>query len=187
MLVKDFVADFKAKNIMNTKISPNAVEDYIVKTLEIKEYVPFLTKKKIVETVVRDNITVVDGIKKSNSINQYVSFVIAMLVSHTNLEIEEPFSDYDALCESNLLASIINTFKEDYDTCDILLKMTLASEMEDNNINVLIGNFLNRIGENLGDFSEVLKEKLSDLNLDSILDGSINKENITNLLGILNK
>ena len=185
MLVKTFVENFKKEKVMNTKINPNAINEYIIKNLEVKTYIPFLTKREIVETVIEKNLKVIDGIKKVDSISQYISFVVAMLVAHTNLEIQNPYEDYDILCESKLLMPIITIFKEDYDECDLLLKMSLASELEDNNTNVLIGNFLNKISESIGGFNETFKEKLDSLYIDNL--HNINDENLADLVSLFNK
>ena len=159
MKVLDFVNEFKNKRIMNTKINEHAVSDYIKEALEIKSYLPFMEKRKIIEVVVEQNTKEVDGIKKNDSINQYLSFVISMLSAHTNIEFsEDPVADYDMLSESGLLPQIIAEFKESYDECDILLKMELASKLEDNNINVLVGKFLNNILNKLDDFGDMLKD-----------------------------
>ena len=146
MKVNEFVNNFKSKKIMNTHIDPNAVSEYIKKELEVKNYIPFREKRIIAETIVNKNTKEVNGVRINDSINQYMSFVIAMLTAHTNLEFsEDPVVDYDLLAESGLLSQIIAEFQESYNECDIILKMALASELENNNINILVGNFLNHI------------------------------------------
>lgn len=188
MLVHDFVENYKAKKIINTQIKPNAVSEYLKETLEIKEYIPFNTKRQVVEMVVNQNTRLVDGIKKNDAIGQYVSFVVAMLVSHTNLEFaENPVADYDLLAESGLLPQIINEFKADYSECDILLKMALASELEDNNINVLIGHFLDKILKKMDEFSDVFKDKIEDFSLQDVFGVDFKEEDLAKLSGFLDK
>ena len=146
MKINEFVQEFKDKKIKNTTVAPNAVGEYLRSVLEIKTYLPFKIKRKIAEMVVAENTREIDGVKKNDSINQYVGFVIAMLTAHTNLECSaNPIDDYDLLAESGLLPQIIAEFKPSYDECDILLKMELASELEDNNIEVLVGRFLDKM------------------------------------------
>lgn len=173
MKVIDFVQCFIDKKVMNTKIEPDAVGKYIKETLEVKEYIPFNTKRKIVDKVVKQNIEIVDGVKKNDPISQYLSFVIAMLMSHTNLEISDnPVDDYDELSRNGLLTQIIETFKTDYNECDVLLKMTLASELEDNNMSFVVSRFLNGILEKLGSFN---------------LNGLIKEEDMAKINGLLDK
>ncbi len=143
MIVKEFVEKFKSRNIINSKVNPNAISDYIQTTLELKTYVPFQEKRKIVEEIVKRNIVLIDGIKKNDNISQYIDFVIAMLKSHTNLEFSNEIAhDYDILSESGLLPTIINEFQSDYNECDILLKMALAAELEDNNLSAVLSKIL---------------------------------------------
>ena len=173
MKVADFVQSFKNKKVMNTKVDPDAVSNYIKETLEVNEYVPFNEKHRIVDKVVKKNIEVIDGVKKSDPIGQYVSFIIAMLMSHTNLEISDnPVDDYDELSRNGLLMPIIETFKTDYTECDVLLKMCLASELEDNDMSFVVGRFLNGIVEKLGSF-----------NLNSL----IKEEDMAKITGLLDK
>ena len=188
IIVQDFVKEFKDKKIMNTKTNPTAVEDFINSKVEFRTYIPFTMKREIAQTVVQENIRIVDGIKKVDSIAQYISFVISMLVAHTSLDIENPFDDYDALCESGLMGVIISHFQTDYDECDAMVKMRLADEMQDNTTTAVVAKFLNEIIENLGDFKEVLKEKLADFDLDGLLNViGIDDENKGPISGIFNK
>ena len=188
MKVAEFVNEFKNKKIMNTKINEHAVSDYIENTLEIKTYIPFMKKRKIIEVVVEQNTKEIDGIKKNDSINQYLSFVISMLSAHTNIEFsEDPIADYDMLAESGLLSQIIAEFKESYDECDVLLKMELASKLEDNNINVLVGRFLNGILNKLDDFSGVLKDTFKDINVNDFLGKNFKDEDLAKLTSFLDR
>lgn len=186
--VKDFVNGFVEKKIMNSKINDHAVSDYINKELEIRTYVPFEEKRNAMEMVVQQNIEEVDGIKKNDQIGQYLSFVIAVISLHTNLEwSENPVADYDLLAESGLLPYIIAEFQQDYNECDIILKMALSMELEDNNVNVLIGHFLDGVIKKIDGVSEMFKNVLSNTNLKDILGADINNEDLAKLSGFINK
>ena len=188
MKVNEFIVDYKTKKVMNTQMKPNAVSEYLRETLSVKEYIPFKTKRQIVEMVVAQNTRAIDGVKKNDAIGQYVSFVIAMLAAHTNLEFSiNPMEDYDLLAESGLLSLIIDEFKADYSECDILLKMALASELEDNNINVLIGHFLDKILQKIDEFGDALKGKFEDFNLQNIFGADFKEEDLAKLSGFLDK
>ena len=111
-----------------------------------------------------------------------------MLVAHTALEMStNPVDDYDELSRNGLLEPIVSTFKGDYDECDILLKMTIAEKLEDNNFNILVGKFLNGVLEEFNAFSDVVKEKLGNLNLKDIIDADIKEEDVTKLISVLDK
>lgn len=188
MKVQNFINDFKSKKIMNTKIDQDAVSKYLKKELEIKTYIPFRTKRQIVEMVVSQNTDWVDGIKKYDSINAYIGFVVAMISAHTSLQFsDDPVADYDLLAENGLLPQIIAEFKESYDECDILLKMALAMELEDNNINVLFGKFLNSILQRVDSIVELAKNTFGNIDIKDVLGKVFKEEDLAELKGFLDK
>ena len=136
MKINEFIEKFKNAKVQNTKVNPNAVSEYLQKELEIKSYIPFRDKRKIAEMIVEQNIDEKDGIKKYDSINAYIGLVASAISTHTNLEFgADPVADYDLLAESGLLPKIISEFQQDDNECDVVLKMALAMELEDNNVN----------------------------------------------------
>ena len=181
--VKQFIQDFKSKRIMNTKTDTTIVPNYIKETLEVKEYLPFNQKRAIVEMIVRNNITEVNGIKKYDHLSAYVSFIVAMLTAHTILKFESPVEDYDMLAEADLLNPIIETFAADSEECNILLKMALGAELEDNSVSALVGKFLNGLTDKLG----AVMSKLEDVNMNDIFGAHFNEEDLAKLKSFLNK
>lgn len=155
MTIIELVKEFKDRKIMNTKTNDHAVNDYLKSKITVTEYIPFMEKRLVAEMIVKENTEEVNGIKKNDAINQYVAFVIAMIQTHTDLEISKnPVADYDLLAESGLLTPIIEMFKVDYTECDVILKMCLAAELEDNSINALVGKFLSGISNMLDSVKE---------------------------------
>lgn len=186
--VKEFVEEFKTLKIQNSKVTPTGVEDYINKKLEIRTYVPFIEKCNAVKDVVNHSVDVINGMKKVDSINQYISFVIIMITLHTSLEMSEnPVDDYDALCEIGLLERIIDTFKKDYDECNVLLKMMITDELNDNNLHIIVGKFLNGILGKLDGVTDILATFFDGKDAQSILEGIINKEDMTKILSFVDK
>lgn len=186
--IKTFMDAYQSKRFVNTPQGVDEKSAWLRQELEIKSYIPFNTKRKIAEMIVAQNITEVDGIKKYDSINGYIGFIVASIAAHTNLEWgADPVADYDLLAESGLLMQIITEFKGSHDEIDIILKMALEMELEDNNVNVLVGHFLNNILEKLDGISVVLKDKLEKLDIKDILGADINKEDLAKLSGFLNK
>lgn len=182
--VKEFYDAYKAKTFMNTPQGLNEKAEWIKGELEIKTYIPFMEKRKIAEMIVEQNIKVVDGIKKYDSIGAYIGFVVASIMAHTSLKFSEnPIADYDLLAESGLLLQIVAMFQESHNEIDILLKMALAAELEDNNTNVLIGHFLDAILKKVEGLSGVLNGALSNLDLENMF----NEENMAKIVGLLNK
>lgn len=184
MIISEFVQNFKDKKITNTKIAPDAVQQFIVKELEIKKYIPFEEKREIAEIIVEKNTTVVDGIKKYDSISAYVGLVVSAIIAHTNLRFsEDVFADYDLLAESGLLSQIIAEFQESYNECGVILKMAVDMELEDNNPGALIGRFLDGVLNRLDGATVVINELIKNLNLKEML----NEENVVKIIGLLNK
>lgn len=183
MKVSELIQDFTDKKICNNRINENAVNEYLTKMLEIKTYIPFIEKRMIVETVVRNNITKKNGIKKIDSINQYISFVTAMLIAHTTLEIVNPMEDYDLLVENHLLPQIIAMFQESYNECQMLLNLYIQDELEDNSVSALVGELVSNISNTLDNVSK----KLENLDMKKILGANFNEEDLAKLNSFLNK
>lgn len=180
MKIREFVENYKAKTFINTRQGVDEKSEWIRTQLDIKSYIPFMKKREIAEMIVSQNIEVVDGIKKYRSIDAYIGFVMASIIAHTNLKCSDnPIADYDLLAESGLLPKIVTEFQESYNEIDTLLKMVVASELEDNNISVLIGHFLDGVLKKLDGLSGILSE----IDIDELF----NNENVANIIGILDK
>lgn len=188
MTIVEFVANYKNAKVQNTKTNPDAVREWIRKNLEIRTYIPFSEKRKIAEMVVAQNIKEVDGIKKYDSIDGYVGLIVASVMTHTNLQFgDNPVADYDLLAESGLLTYILAEFADSHTEIDLLLHMALDMEMEDNEINAMVGRFLNKISGVLDDVVEVAKDKFGDFDLKDILGTDIKPEDLAKLSSFLDK
>lgn len=186
--VKSFVEEFVEKRIINNKINPNAVEEFIRNKLEIVEYLPFKKKREIVDMLVDKIVTEEDGVKKVDSISQFLAFIVAMVASHTTLTFgENPEEDYDALSQSGVLEHLVLMFQKDYSECEALFKMVIADELADNNLNVIIGKFLNSILAKLDGVGDTLKGFTENLDLSKLLGANINEEEKAKLIGLINK
>jgi hypothetical protein len=182
--IKEFCETYKAKRFMNTKQGVDEKSEWIRKELEIKNYIPFREKRQIAEMIVEQYTKEVDGIKKHDSISAYVGLISAAITAHTNLSFsEDPIADYDLLAECGLLPLIISEFQESYNEIDVLLKMALTSELEDNQPGALIGRFLNEILKKLDGAQGMLNGLIGNLDLEEMF----NEENVAKIVGLLNK
>lgn len=188
MNVQDFIQEFVDKKISNTKIQPNAVEEFIKDKLTIRTFIPFVKKRQIVELVVSENTTEEYNIKKIDSVGQFIGFVTSMLIAHTDLEIDQdnPIKSYDALSEAGLLEPIIACFQKDYSECEALLKMTAVDMLADNELSVVVAKFLDGVLSRLDGVGDALKGKLDSFDLQSVI-GDFNKEDLNKLSSFLNK
>ena len=186
--IKEFCDAYKAKRFMIAKNGTDERSEWLRSELAIKTYIPFKEKRKIAEMIVEQNIKEVDGIKKYDSIDGYVAFIVASIAAHTNLKwADDPVADYDLLAESGLLPQIISEFQGSHDEIDLLRKMVLEMELEDNNTNALIGRFLNRISGMLDSVVEMAKDKFENFDFQNILGVDFKEEDITQLMSVLNK
>ena len=184
MTIREFVEAYKAKKFMNTQKGVEERTEWIRQELEIQTYIPFKTKREIAEMIVAAYTKEIDGVKKHDSISAYVGLVTASIAVHTNLQFgEDPIEDYDVLAENGLLTQIVALFQESHSEIDILLKMALAAELEDNNIHVSVGHVLNKVSKVL----DVISNKIENLDLQNLLGMDINKEDLAKLSGFLNK
>lgn len=189
MNIQDFIQEFVDTKITNTRSDPNAVNDFIKSKLNIRTYIPFAEKRRITELVVSANITEEHNIKKIDSAGQFVGFVISMIMTHTDLEFGQvdPVQSYDALSEVGLIEPIIECFQKDYSECEVLLKMAVSDVLEDNNVNVLIGRFLDYILDKLDDVSEALNKSLGDFDISKLLGTDIKQEDLAKLSGLIDR
>jgi hypothetical protein len=188
MTIKEFCEAYKAKRFMMTQNGVNEKSEWVRKELDIKPYIPFREKRQIAEMIVAKNIKEVDGVKRYNSIDGYVSLIISSLAAHTSLQFgDDPVADYDMLAENNVLMDILAEFDGSHKEIEILLNMALDMEMEDNDIGVMIGRFLNKISGMLDNVGGVLKDKLDSFDLSNVLGVDFKEEDLAKLSGFLDK
>lgn len=188
MKINEFIENYKAKKFMVTKNGADEKSEYLRRELEIKSYIPFREKRKIAEMIVAQNIKEVDGIKKYDDINSYVSLIVASIVAHTNLEFgEDVVADYDLLAESGLLPQIIAEFQSSHEEIGILLKMAITAELEDNNVNVLVGRFLNSVLKKLDNVVDGVKGLVGNTDLKELLGMNFENEDLAQLKGFLDR
>lgn len=186
--VKSFVEEFVNNKVKNTPAKPNAVDDFIRDKLEIIEYVPFNTKREVVEMVVANSVSEESGVKRVDSVAQFLSFITSMIMTHTNLTFgKTPAEDYDALNQTGLLELIVEMFQKDYSECEALMKMIVADELVDNNLNVIVGKFLNGILDKLDGVIDIVKDFTESADLSKLLGTNINEEEMAKILGLIDK
>lgn len=185
--VRDLVAEFKTNKIQNTKAAPNAVNDFLKNKLSIIAYVPFMDKQKIIDMVLEQSMHEEYGIKKVDSVGQFVGFLVAMIMAHTNLQFDENavIDDYDSLCEAGLVEPIVDMFRKDYDEAGVLLKMVLAQKLEDNNLAAIVAKFLDGILDRLDGVGEVPKEAVGNIDLQKLIGTDFKEEDLAALKSLL--
>lgn len=151
------------------------------KILEIKEYISIAHKQKIAELVLDECITEQNGNLYINSLSRYILFTMAVISIHTNLEFayeDEGYNildDFDALNKNHLLDKIIETFKDDYNACQIVLDMMTSDKIKNHEtLEKKIISLLSSMPETFDKFQEIFnniedKSEVLDL-LNSVID-----------------
>ena len=187
MTVQNFISEYIEKKIINNKVNPHATLDFIREKIDVVEYIPFTQKMNIVNNIISEIIKEVDGVKKVNSVAQYMAFITTMLSSHTSLQFEDVYEDYDALNQCGLIEQIVALFQKDYAECETILKMVVADELADNNLSVVVGKFLNGVLGKLDGVIDIAKGFTENLDLSKLLGTNINEEEKAKFLGIIDK
>lgn len=147
------------------------------KVLEVKEYIGVALKQKIAELVLDECITEENGNLHIDSLNRYILFTMAVISVHTNLEFDieneeyNMLDDFDTLSENHLLEKIIETFKEDYDACQIVLDMLTSDKIKNHDT---LEKKIMRLLNNIPEQSEQLQNVIGNL------------DNQEEILGLLN-
>lgn len=178
MKILEFIEKFNNDKVVNSKINPNAVSEYLKKELEVKDYVPFVEKQSIAQIVLESCANIKDGVVAIDSIQKYIIFTITVLSTYTSLEFEGNENDldsYDALCshqigDGTLLDEIVKTFEKEYVRCNDILNMMTADLLAENNIEKQIGRFLTKISDKVDTFGDSIIDKIGnfDMNLNQL-------------------
>lgn len=174
MKVQNFIDDFKSNKVVNSQIKPNAVGEYIKKTLEVKDYVSFAEKRELCAQVLNACNTKNDsGLIKVDSVSRYIIFTLSIISKYTNLEFSsgedeiDSLDEYDMLCQANLLNPILDVIGAEYTTCNNMLNMMMEDIMTNNNtIENVVGAVLGKLGDSIDDFITVISDKVESMNLD---------------------
>jgi pentose-5-phosphate-3-epimerase len=81
------------------------------------------------------------------------------IAAYTNLELSDDIEDdYDALCESGLLNSVVNSFIGEYENVSMLLQMRCEYILSCNSIESQVGRFLDGILDKVAEMRKWLDE-----------------------------
>lgn len=168
----------------NKMLKTEQLEALLKKKLEVKEYIGIKAKKVLVDDIVNECILYEDGIFKFNDIDKYICFTMRVIEAYTNLELSIDLEEeYDLLCESKLLESIINTFKKEYDDVNILLQMKCDYVLNSNTLVAQAGRFFDGILNKLDVVIDALTNKVDGFDFNNL---PINSEDINKLMQFIN-
>lgn len=168
----------------NKMLKTEQLEALLKKKLDVKEYMSIKEKKALVDNIVNECILYEDGIFKFDDIEKYICFTMRVIEAYTNIELSDDLEDeYDLLCESKMLESIINTFKKEYDDVNILLQMKCDYVLTNNTLAAQTGRFFNGILEKLDVLVDALSNKVDSFDFNNL---PISSEDLGKLMQFIN-
>lgn len=162
----------------------------IAKKLEVVPYIGIEYKRELANLVLDNCISIIDGEIHIDSVDRYLLFTISVIGMHTNLEFAydetsdgSSIDDYDALCESGLLAKVIDTFKDDYASCQEILNMMTTDRLQNNmTIEKKIYKFVDAIQEILAGTVNNMVDKLD---INSLKNLQLDQNKLTKLYDLI--
>jgi hypothetical protein len=183
MKIREFVEIMNQSK--NKMLKAEQKQELVKKTLETKSYVNIKDKKILVQDIVDECILYEDGVFKFNDIDKYICFTMKTIAAYTNLELSDDMeNDYDILCESNLLSSVIGTFAEEYDSVNLLLQMKCDYILSGNTVEAQLGKFLEGVSDKLAMLVQTLASKVGDMDVGKLM-GDVSSEDISNVLSFV--
>jgi hypothetical protein len=178
MRIKELVEKYEKNNRID-----------IAKEIEAVPYIGIIQKKQLAELVLEGCVYEVNGQVRIDSVDRYILFAIAVISVHTNLEFDYEdnmaISDYDLLCESGLLIKVIDTFKDDYASCQEILNMMTSDKLQESlTLEQTVYKFLDEIAESL---DSTLNKVAEQLNLDSLKDLNLKQTDLLKFLNSFNQ
>lgn len=187
MKIRELCEKIKTNKIQNTDYKPHAVEDFLTENIKFTSYLPFTAKRELCAQVLEASCTKNGGLVEVDSVSRYILFTMSMITHYTDLTFEnnedlDSIDCYDLLCENNLLNPILNCIGGEYAVCNNMLNMMMGDIVANNNNAVTVLNeAATQLLDIVGDFADVLAEKVEALNLD------LSKIDIDKLEGLLKR
>lgn len=150
-------------------------EDFsLQEKLNIKRYIPVMDKKMIAMDVIAACTDDLDGFVEVDRFTMGIYFDMCVLQKYTNLEVsfdfDEMITEYDNLCEFDLVNIIISYFENDYIKCKDILNDELESFLVQNSLEAQVIEVVNKINALLDEVSD----KFADVNLSNIITDGVN-------------
>lgn len=169
----------------NKALKAEQRQELAKKILETKEYLSIKDKKQLVQDIVDECILYSDGVFKFDNIEKYICFTMRTIAAYTNLELSDDIEDdYDMLCKYGLLATVVSTFSEEYDSVNLLLQMKCDYILSGNTMEALFGRFLEGVSDKLDVLTNVLSHKIAETDISNLM-GDIDPEDVSKLLSFV--
>lgn len=168
--------------INNIKSNPNAS---MSKLIGAKQYLPFEDKIELVKRIIDKSSTVENGLIKINGIDQYYNFTVETIQAYTNIEFENGYEDYDALCAYGVLGSVIATFEGEYNMILSLVEMEKKHVLEQNSVENQLVKLLNTVEKKVSQVADVIAEKASAFDFSGLNISEEDLKKLSDVIGLI--
>lgn len=176
MKINEFISEYN-KNKKNATFN-------VAKLINAKTYLSIKEKRVLIDNIVNTCILYEGGVYKFDEIDKYITFTMKTIAAYTNLELSADIEDdYDELCRSNLLNTVIETFNGEYDNVALLLGMKCDYILSENTIEAQLGKFLTDVADKVSDFSDFLSKKMESFDLSKL---PVSMEDLNKLMEFVN-
>ena len=168
--------------INNIKGNPNAS---MSKLIGAKQYLPFEDKIELVKRIVDKSSTVENGFVQINGIDQYYNFTVETIEAYTNIEFENGYEDYDALCAYGVLGSIIATFEGEYNMILSLVEMEKKRVLEQNSVENQIAKLINTVEQKVNEVADAIMNKANAFDFSGLNIAQEDIEKLSNIISLI--
>lgn len=164
------------------------VDADVASHISVKQYIPSVDKMDIAQKVIDFSVEYDRGFVKFDSYKKMLAFTFAVIEAHTDINFSGDWngkiSEYDALCEHDLLERIIDTFRKDYESSLVVLDMLCSDLLTDNSVEASIAKIATSISENLDILTGSLSDKIDGFDIKKIIPSDLD---FNKLIKLLNK
>ena len=172
--IKEFIEQMKHNNINVSNL------------ISVKKYISFSDKILMAKDIVDFSVDYDRGFVKIDSVKKYLSFIFAVIESHTDLRFADQWEDkmleYDLLCENELLDMIIGAFEKDYHASREVLDLMCENLIAEHSVEASAAKLAQSVSENLDVLAGVLADKLEDLDVEKIIPKDLDLDKLQGLL-----
>ncbi len=113
---------------------PDMGKKTFIKSIITTQYLPILAKYTLIEETLYQHIVEFSGaLACYDSVDKLVYFMMSVIQGYTNLEIEDQYSDFDALMQSGLMDFIADAISVDYEAYNTLFEMKMNDIIREHN------------------------------------------------------
>jgi len=157
----------------------------INEVIEIKKYIPIVSKRTIARDALDRNMDDINGFIEIDNVSADVSFTMGVVCACTGLEYDDIVSDYDSLCEAQLMDKIIEKIGADYFHALQVLEQEKDAVLTRNSIEAQVARVANSLVEAIDGLSRKLEDSIGDFNINQVIPEGTDLSQLFNMLKTL--